>query len=50
MIKRLRIAAKENELDFDTTELTRHTAARVGHVSKTLGRHREIDDLTARKF
>lgn len=50
VIKKLKAAAKVRGLDFDTTELTRHTAITVGTTTKTLGRHSEIDDVTARKF
>lgn len=50
VIKRLQQAAKAKGLDFEITELTRHTAVRVGDTTRTLGRHSEVDDLTARKF
>lgn len=29
---------------------TRHTAVRVGDTTRTLGRHNEVDDVTAGKF
>lgn len=48
--KRLRQAAKANGLEYSETELTRHTAITVGALTRTLGRHNEIDDVTARKF
>lgn len=50
VISRLRRAAKAKGLAFESIELTRHTAVRVGSTSRTLGRHRELDDVTARKF
>lgn len=50
VLDKLRKAAREAGLEFDTSELSRHTAVRVGGTTKTLGRHAEIDDLTARKF
>lgn len=50
VIKRIKSEAKSRGLEFATTELTRHTAVKVGGTSRTLGRHTEIDDVTARKF
>ena len=50
MLKKLKQEAKVRDLDFSITELTNHTAVTVGTTSRTLGRHVEIDDLTARKF
>ena len=50
VIKRIKAEAKRQGLDFGEVELTRHTAIQVGTLSRTLGRHSEIDDLTARKF
>lgn len=50
VLKELKQEAKARDLDFSTTELTNHTAVTVGTTSRTLGRHAEIDDLTARKF
>ena len=50
VLKKLKQEAKASDLDFSTTELTNHTAVTVGTTSRTLGRHVEIDDLTARKF
>jgi hypothetical protein len=43
------VASKQG-LSFEVVELSRHTAIKVGGVSKTLGRHNEIDEITARKF
>lgn len=50
MIDRIRKQAKAAGLTFEIVELTRHTAIRVGDTCRTLGRHHEIDDLTAKKF
>lgn len=50
MIKKLRAEAKRRGLEFEEIALTRHDAYRVGNTTRTLGRHREIDDVTARKF
>lgn len=50
VLDKLRKAARERGLEFDIIELTRHTAVRIGSTTKTLGRHAEVDDLTARKF
>lgn len=50
MIKKLRMAAKDRGLVFDEIELTRHTAIKVGTTTKTLGRHNEVDEITAGKF
>ncbi|WP_172193224.1 ribonuclease PH [Actinomyces faecalis] len=46
VLKRLRKQADKMGLELDTHELTRHTVV-VGGVSRTLGRHSEIDDVTA---
>lgn len=50
VIKRLRKQAKQLNLDFEVFELSRHMAIRIGGVTRTLGRHNEIDDVTAGKF
>ncbi|WP_082422162.1 ribonuclease PH [Corynebacterium oculi] len=50
VIKKLKAEAKRRGLEFEEIPLSRHDAYRVGSTTKTLGRHREIDDLTARKF
>ena len=50
VIKRLRRAARAADLEFEEFELKNHTGIRVGSVRSTLGRHAEIDDVTARKF
>ena len=50
VLDKLRKAAKARGLDFEVFELTRHSAVRIGSTTRTLGRHSEVDDLTARKF
>lgn len=50
VIKKLRKAAKDHGLDYAEVELKKHTAIQIGGTSRTLGRHAEIDDVTARKF
>lgn len=50
VIKKLKAEAKRRGLEFEEIALTRHDAYRVGNTTRTLGRHREIDDVTAKKF
>lgn len=50
VLKKIEAEAKRRGIQFGTEELTRHTAVKVGGTSRTLGRHSEVDDLTARKF
>lgn len=50
VIKKIQQAAEARGLAFEITELSRHSAVRVGRITRTLGRHSEIDDVTARKF
>lgn len=50
VLKKVRQAARSAGLDYSEAELTRHSAITVGGVTRTLGRHSEIDDVTARKF
>ncbi len=50
VIRRLRREAHARGLMFREHELTRHTAVTIGTVTRTLGRHREIDEVTADKF
>ncbi len=50
VIERLRAEARRRDLEFEITQLTRHVAVRVGGTTKTLGRHREVDEVTARRF
>lgn len=49
-IRRLAKAAKAQGLEFEQFELSRHTAVRVGRTTRTIGRHSEIDEVTAGKF
>ena len=48
VLKKIAKAAKAHGLDHGTHELTRHTAVRVGRTTRTLGRHSEVDEVTAR--
>ena len=50
VLEKVRQAAKAKGLSYKTQELTRHTVVIVCGMSRTLGRHAEIDDVTARKF
>ncbi|GAA2250178.1 hypothetical protein GCM10009851_39670 [Herbiconiux moechotypicola] len=50
VLKRVRTAARQAGLDYVETELTNHTGITVGGTRSTLGRHREIDEVTVRKF
>ncbi len=50
VMKTVKRAARDQNLDFEVVELTRHSAVRVGRTVRTIGRHGEIDDVTARKF
>lgn len=50
VLKKLRGAAKERGLVFEAVELTNHTGVRIGSTTRTLGRHSEVDDVTAGKF
>ncbi|MBN9608486.1 MAG: ribonuclease PH [Actinobacteria bacterium 69-20] len=50
VIRRLRAEARRQGLEFAVTELANHTGITVGSVRSTLKRHREIDDVTARRF
>lgn len=50
VIKTIRLAAHAKGLDFDHVELSRHTGIVVGDFRSTIGRHREIDDITVAKF
>ena len=50
VIKKLRNEARRQGLEFEEIALTKHDAYRVGNTTRTLGRHRQIDDLAARKF
>lgn len=50
VLKKLKAQAKAAEKTYEETELTNHTGIRIGETKSTLGRHSEIDDVTARKF
>ena len=50
VLKKIKAAARARGLDFETRELTRHTAVQDGDTTRTLGRHNEVDDVTAGKF
>ena len=50
VIKRIKSEAARQGLPFRREEGTRHTRIYVGKFWSNLGRHSEIDDVTARKF
>ncbi|NUJ88242.1 ribonuclease PH [Plantibacter sp. MCCC 1A11337] len=50
VLKKLRDAAKACGLSYDESELKNHTGITIDGKRSTLGRHSEIDDVTARKF
>ncbi len=50
VIKKIENAAKARGLPFEVTELTNHTGITVGGKRSTLGRHSEVDEVTAGKF
>ncbi|MCL2595567.1 MAG: ribonuclease PH [Promicromonosporaceae bacterium] len=50
VIKRLREAAKAAGLEFREVELTNHTGIVVGDFRSIIGRHREISEVTVKKF
>jgi hypothetical protein len=50
VLKRLKTAAKNANLQYSEYELTNHTGVKIGTIKSTLGRHNEIDDVTAHKF
>lgn len=50
VIGKVRDAAKVADLDFGQVELTNHTGIVVGDHRSTIGRHREVDNITAVKF
>ena len=50
VIKKIKAEAKRQGVTFETHELSNHTGITVGGHRSTLGRHSEIDDVTARKF
>lgn len=50
VLKKLKKAAREQGLEFSIRELTNHSVIQIGGTARTLKRHSEIDDLTARKY
>ena len=50
VIKKIKREAKARGLEFNVSALTNHDAVQVGETTKTLKRHSEIDDVTAKKF
>jgi hypothetical protein len=50
VLRKLKTAANRAGLGYDETELTNHTGVTIDGYRSTLGRHNEIDDVTARKF
>ncbi len=50
VLKKLQTQAKRSGLDYAEVELSNHTGVSIGGHRSTLGRHSEIDDVTARKF
>ena len=50
VLQKLKREARQQGLEFQIFELTKHTGVRVGKTTKTLGRHSEIPDGTALKF
>lgn len=50
MLDKLKKQARQAGLDYSEYELTNHTGVKIGNTPSTLGRHNEIDDVTAHKF
>ena len=50
MLKKIKGEAKRQGKSYQEVELTNHTGIVVDGLRSTLKRHREIDDVTARKF
>ncbi len=50
VLKKLQLQAKKLDLEYVEAELTNHTGVSIGGKRSTLGRHGEIDEVTARKF
>lgn len=50
VLRRVRRAARDAGVSFEVVELTNHTGVVVGGLRSTLGRHTEIDDVTAHRF
>ena len=47
VLKKIRQAARDADLDYMETELTNHTGLRVGGVSTVVARHLDIPQFTA---
>jgi hypothetical protein len=50
VIKKIRDAAREAGVEFETFERARHTGIRVGAKRTTIGRHRETSNQMAEKI
>lgn len=50
VVRKLQREAKRRGMEFEQIHLKRHDAFRVGATTRTLGRHTEIDEITAAKF
>lgn len=50
MIKKIREAARDAGLDFQTFERSSHTGIQVGGKRTTIGRHTETPNLMAEKI
>lgn len=50
VLKKIKSEAKRQDISYDEVELTNHTGVVVGGLRSTLGRHNEVDDVTAKKF
>lgn len=46
----LKQAARQAGKNFSIVERTRHTNVTIGDTTSRIGRHSEIDDVTAKKF
>lgn len=47
VIKKIKKAAKDAGVEFETFERTNHTGIRVGSIKTTIGRHSETSNLMA---
>jgi len=50
VLKKLHTHARRAGFSYSESELTNHTGVSIGGKRSTLGRHSEIDEVTARKF
>lgn len=50
LLRKIRDAAKAAGVDYEEVEMTRHTGLIVGGVKTGVGRHNEIDEITAGKI